>query len=324
MSEEIPIGQAENALENVLRAELVQGDRVISAARPILRQLIANDDHSLFSDEVIARIRGMVRHSVRQMLHAVADAADASGAEPIKREKFIGDNAAILAAPLLDDAAFLVHAHTLVLEARLAERLHQRSGIDPVLSPLLQELAASSDAALAGQAMRVLGAQTRFVQHQRRMEWPLNELPGDLFHKAMLVLQTTACAPAEVLAAAQEKLRLGYNEGQRRVGQITRLIVAMERQAPRALALDHAGLAIFVTALAMASEQDRELAVMALCDNQFARLALSLRAAGLEQRDVEKQFVFLHPDADLPSGFAALHADSAARLLASSDADGLA
>jgi hypothetical protein len=323
MSEEIPIGQAENALENALRTELEQGDRVIATARPILRQLIANDGHSLFNDEVIARIRGMVRHSVRQMLHAVADAIARGGAAGIERDGFIENNAATLAAPLLDDAAFLVHAHTLVLEARLAERLHQRSGIDPVLPPLLQELAASSDAAQAGQAMRVLAAQSRFMQHQRRMEWPLSELPGDLFHKAMLVLQTSSVASAEVLAAAQQKLRQNYDESQRRVDQITRLIGSMERKAVRALALDHAGLAIFVTAMAMSSEQDRELGVLALCDNQFARLALSLRAAGLEQRDAEKQFVFLHPDIDRPPGFASLRPDSAARLLASSNTDGL-
>ena len=323
MSEEMSIGQAENALENELRTELEQGDRVIATARPILRQLIANDDHSLFNDEVIARIRGMVRHSVRQMLHAVADVMPASVAERAKREEFVDDHSATVAAPLLDDAAFLFHAHTLVLEARLAERLQQRSGIDPVLSPLLQELAASSDPELAGQAMQVLAAQTRFMQHQRRMEWPLNELPADLFHKAILVLQTTTIAPADVLFAAQEKLRQEYDEGRRRVGQITRMIETMERKARRALALDHAGLAIFVTAMAVASEQDRELAVMALCDNQFARLALSLRAAGLEQREVEKQFVFLHPDVDLPSGFASLGGDSAARLLASSDTNGL-
>jgi len=323
MSEDIPIGQAENALEQLLRTELAQGDRVIATARPILRQLVANNDHSLFSDEVIARVRGMVGHSVNQMLHVVAEVVAADGAEPIDREQFVETHTAALAAPLFDDADFLAHAHTLVLEARLAERLHQRSGIDPVLSPLLQELAASSDAEQAGHAMRVLAAQARFIQHQRRMVWPLNELPGDLFHKAMLVLQTTGIASAEVLATAQQKLRDDYDEGRRRVGQITRLIMAMERKAVRALELDHAGLAIFITALAMASQQDRDLAVMALCDNQFARLALSLRAAGLEQREVAKQFVFLHPEIDLPPGFEIVHAESAARLLAASDTDGM-
>lgn len=321
MTEDIQIGLADNPLEQTLRAELAQGDRVISAARPILRQLVANDDHSLFSDEVIACIRGMVLHCARQMLRAVGIVLGAEADQPADIEAFVEHNVTALSAPLFEDAAFLVHAHTLVLEARLAERLLQRSGIDPALSPLLQELAASSDAELAAQAMHVLAAQARFIQHQRRMEWPLNELPGDLFHKAMLVLQTASAASPQVLAAAQQQLRQDYDESRRRVGLITRLIMTMDRKAARALALDHAGLAIFVTALAMASEQDRELAMMALCDNQFARLALSLRAAGLEQREVEKQFVYLHPEIDLPPGFEALHADRAAQLLALSDPD---
>ena len=321
MSEDISIGPADNLLEHALRTELALGDRVIANAGPILRQLVANDDHSLFSDEVIAGIRGMVLHCARQMLRAVAKLLTADVAGPPGNEAFVENNLASLSAPLFADAAFLVHAHTLVLEARLAERLLQRSGIDPVLSPLMQELAASSDTDLAAQAMHVLAAQARFVQHQRRMEWPLNELPGDLFHKAMMVLQTTGAASAETLAAAQQALRQDYDESRRRVAQITRLIMAMDRTAVRALALDHAGLAIFVTALGMASEQDRELAVMALCDNQFARLALALRAAGLAQGEVEKQFVYLHPDIDLPPGFEALRPDRAAQLLAMSDTD---
>jgi hypothetical protein len=316
MTENDPSGLAENTLESALSAELAQGDRVIAAARPILRHLLANDDYALFSDEVVARIRGMISHCARQILHVVFEV----GAEG-DRAAFVDSNEAALAGALLEDTAFLVHAHTLVLEARLAERLHQRSGIDPVLSPLLQELAASADEGIAAQAMHVLAAQARFNQHQRRMEWPLSELPGDLFHKAMLVLQTTGIVASEVLSAAQQRLRQDYDEGGRRACQITRLIMAMDRKATRALALDHAGLAIFVTALAMASQQDRELAVMALSENQFARLALSLRAAGLSQGELEKQFVFLHPDLDLPPGFEALHTDRAAHMLASSDAE---
>ena len=321
MSEDFPIAPADDPLEHALRAELALGDRVISAARPILRQLIANDDHSLFSDEVIACIRGMMLHCARQLLRAVANVLVEQANQPAGSEAFVENNLSSLAAPLLADTAFLIHAHTLVLEAQLAERLLQRSGIDPVLSPLLQDLAASSDAAAAAQAMHVLAAQARFIQHQRRMEWPLNEMPGDLFHNAMLALQATGVASPDVLSAAQRQLRNDYDENRRRVAQITRLIMGMDRQAVRALALDHAGLGIFVTALAMASEQDRELAVMALCENQFARLALSLRAAGLEQHEVQKQFVYLHPEIDLPPGFAALPADRAARLLALSDTD---
>ena len=85
------------------------------------------------------------------------------------------------AVSLLGDAAFLSHTHTLTIEAQVAERLGQRSGIDPVLSPLLQELAASADTDIAGGAMRALASQARFMQQQRRMSLPLGELPEELF-----------------------------------------------------------------------------------------------------------------------------------------------
>ena len=51
--------QAVDSVEQVLREELTRGDAILASARPILRHLLANDDHALFSDEMIARIRGM-------------------------------------------------------------------------------------------------------------------------------------------------------------------------------------------------------------------------------------------------------------------------
>ena len=96
--------------------------------------------------------------------------------------------------------------------------------------------------------------------------------------------------------------------------------MAMGQKAVRALAIDHAGLAIFSTALAMASGQDRAVTVLSFADRQFARLALALRAAGLKQQAVEEQFLFLHPEIALPDGFDMLRADRAAALLAASRA----
>ena len=100
--------------------------------------------------------------------------------------------------------------------------------------------------------------------------------------------------------------------------------MAMGQKAIRALAIDHAGLAIFSTALAMASSQDRAIAVLSYADRQFARLALALRAAGLRQQAVEEQFLYLHPEIALPDGFDMLRADRAAALLAAARAEGAA
>lgn len=316
MSEHFPTAQPQDALEHDLRARLAQGDQFIVNARPILRQLVAEDDQSLFSDEVIACIRGMLTHCVRQVLHVLAEASQTPD-----RDAFFDDHTAPMAKALMVNSAFLGHAHALVMENHLTERLQQRSGIDPVLSPLLQELTASSDPAIAAQAMHVLAAQARFVQQQRRMECPLSELPGDLLHELLQVMQSQTNLPAEVLDAAQHQLRLEYDESRRRVGQLTRLVIALGRKASRALSIDHAGLAIFITALAMASEQSRELATMALYDNQTARLALSLLAAGLDRSEIEKQFLYLHPGIALPEGISNLRTDKAQAILAASGVD---
>ena len=306
--------QAAETVERVLRDELVEGDAMIAAARPILRHLLANDDNGLFSDETIARVRGLLLNVAEQLLFAQAQAAEVRD-----RPAYVVVRQDALAQALFGDTAFLAHAHALTVEAQLIERLQSRSGIDPVLTPLVQELVAAKDGTAAGLAMSVLAAQARFQQHWRRMELPLAELPGDLFHRALLMLREHAHdddAPAA--EAAERQLREGYQEGVGRLGLIARLVMAMGQKAPRALSIDHAGLAVFATALAMASGQERDLAVLSFSERQYARLALSLCAAGLGQQAVLEQFLYLHPDVSLPEGFDMLRADRAGALLAAS------
>jgi hypothetical protein len=274
-----------------------------------LRHLLANGDQTLFSDEVIARVRGMIRHLARQLLFAQAQADDV-----VDPALYTARGQDSLAAMLFDDVGFLAHAHALTLEAQLAEALQRRSAIDSVLSPLLQELTAAADEPTAALAMRVIAAQARFMQAQRRMELPLAELPGDLFHKALLLMRNHA-TDDDCAARAEAGLRAQFDESQGRIGQLTRLVMGMGRKANRALALNHAGLAIFATGLAMASGQDRNLALLSFGENQVARLALALRAAGLAQEAVEEQFYYLHPDAQLPAGFERMTADRATAIL---------
>lgn len=306
------------AVEDVLRADLVRADMVIATTRPILRHLLANGDQSMFSDELIAKIRGMMGHVARQLLFAQGQAANV-----VDLGEYADEREAYLAQMLFEDTEFLAHAHALTIEAQLAEQLQRRSGIDAVLSPLLQEFAAVSNSQMAALSMRVLAEQARFVQHQRRMELPLTELPGDLFHKALLLLRNQGEDSASA-DKAESALRKDFNEAENRLGLITRMIMEMGNKAPRALAIDHAGLAVFCTALAMASGQDRNLAILSLSENQLARLALSLRAAGLKQSAVEEQLLYIHPDATLVAGFETMTTDRASALLASSQPDVMA
>lgn len=310
MSEPTNAGPSAESVEDMLRGELAQGDVILSTARPILRHLLATDDHALFSDEVIARIRGMMVHLARQMLFAVAEELKESD-----RGAFVAKRQDLLASALLEDTALLGHAHALSIEAQLADRLQVRNGIDPVLSPLLQDLAASSEKSVATAAMRVLAAQARFMQHQRRMELPLSELPAELFHAVTKALRGALLDHPAEARAVRDRLREEYDESERRIGQITRMIIGLKKKARSALAVDQAGLAIFSTALSMTADQDRDVVLLSLGENQCARLAISLRAAGLGQAEVEEQFLYLHPEVALPSGLDALPADRAAALL---------
>lgn len=304
--------QTAESVEKVLCDELVRGDAVIASARPILRHLLTSDDSGLFSDEMIARVRGMVFDVAEQLLLAQAAAADARDRPAYAARRHDG-----LAQALFGDPAFVGHAHALTLEAQLHEQLQGRCGIDPVLTPLVEELVAARDAGTAGLAMAVLAAQARFQQHCRRMELPLRELPGELFHRALVLLREHAAADDDPAAdRAESQLRAEYDEGSGRLGLIGRLLAGMGPEAGRALGLAHAGLAIFATALSMASGQDRDLVTLSFADPHGARLALALRAAGLGQQAAAEQLLFLHPGIALPGGFEQLRSDRAVALLA--------
>jgi hypothetical protein len=167
--------------------------------------------------------------------------------------------------------------------------------------------------------MKALAAQARFIQSQRRMELPLGELPGDLFHAALITMRAQAHEDEDEAAGkAEAALRAGFDESNSRLGLIARLVTGMGGGAIAALSIDHAGAAIFLSALAIGSGQDRDLAVLSTNDRQLARLALSLRAAGLKPQAVEEQFLYLHPEIGLPNGFEQLRADRAAALLSAS------
>jgi len=305
------------SVESLLRDELAQGDVVLATATPILRHLLVNEDQALLSDEVVARVRGMLTDVARQLLRAQADAARIAD-----MTSFVMDGENALAEALANEQALLAHVHALSMEATLTLRLQARSNVDPVLCPLLQELVAARDEVLAGSAMGVLAAQARFIQHHQRMSLPLGELPGDLFHAALLALRANAGERDDAAVAAERALRDGFDESRSRLGLISRLVMRMGKTAPRALNVDNAGLAIFATALAMASGQERDVAVLSFSDRQFARLALAMRAAGLKQPVVEEQFLYLHPEIELPAGFDRLTADRAAMLLSASSPRG--
>ena len=304
--------QSAGGVEAVLRAELAHADVSASTVAPILRHLLDNGANSIFSDAIVAGVRGMAGDLARQLL----DAQARSGGEA-ERLDHPAEAIAALSSAMTANPALLGHLHALALEWQLTQHLHIRLALDPVLSPLLQAQMASSDPESAALAMKFLAAQARFCQEQRRMQLPLTELPGDLLHGALVAMRTLAGVADDAQAAAAENaIRQEFSEARSRLGLAARLVTGMGGNAMSALSITHAGAALFLTALSLGSGQDRDLAALSTNDSQLVRLALALRASGLKQAAVEEVFLALHPDIALPVGFDQVGADNAAALLA--------
>lgn len=303
----------ENTVEAVLRGELLHGDHALETVSPVLGHLLADGDNSMFSDEIVARVRGMMHHLAVQLLRTHAELLQVSDADIFARE-----HAAPFADQLSRTPALLDHAHALALEWQLTQRLEQKNAIDPVLSPLMQSLIAADEPAAAARAMDLLAAQARFGQTQRRMELPLTELPGDLLHQTLATFRSLLGDAADEIGATERAIRGTIDEGKSRIGLVSRILTEMGAGARGALNLQHAGVALFLGALGNLSGQTRTIAILSTNERQLARLALALRAAGLRPKEVEEQFLYLHPDIALPEGFEHLRADQAASLLAAS------
>jgi hypothetical protein len=296
------------SVEALLKDELCRADRALGSVAPMLGHVLASSGHALINDAIVARVRGMLNHLALQLAQAMDRALGSSGFDYEPTEE--------LAEQLAGDQAILSFCHAIAMEGHLTERLGQRSSVDPVLSPMWQELIGAPDGGVAELAMNGLAAQARFVEAQRRMQLPIGELPPAILERSVK-LWTLAC-PAELgpaIGSAITAIKRDYDEGTSRAGLLARLISSMRGRASAALELDHAGLALFASALAALTGQPRERAVMACHEGQAARLAVSLRAAGLGSEAIERQFLLLEPAQLLPGGLEAMSSESAARLL---------
>lgn len=282
-----------------LRDEMARGNRALRSVAPVVGHLLEGEGTSLFGDAIIARLRGMMRHIAEQLLGELGSNA---GAIPDMEGR-----AEMLAQHLAADEAIVDHLYMAALEGHLTGRLAHSASIDPVLSPLMQELIASERPEIAELAMGAMAAQSRFSQSQQRMEMPLGELPFEVFGR---VLDRFADAPlgadTDTIGAAVTRLKHGFDEGAGRIGLLGRLVSAMQGGAVAALDLGHAGLALFASAAASLTQQPRERAVFACHESQTVRLALMLKAGGLSSHAIDAQIAILGGTKSLPSDFEAL------------------
>ena len=297
------------SVEAILRDELARETRALGGIAPVISHLLESPGQNMVSDAVLARLRGMLGDLAAQLLCETA--IDGGAPDPEVQER--------LAQAISAKDAVLNHLYAVAVEGQLLDQLQQRRTLDPVLSPLLQELIASEHAATAELAMSALAAQSRFVQSQRRMGLSLAELPAELF---ALVLNQFSTAELDTNAgdvgAAINALKSRYDEGAGRLALLSRLVGSMRAGSVAALELEHAGLSLFASALAKATDQPRDLAVLACHDRQSARLALSLRAAGLDTVAIERQFVSLNPVDAVSAGIMQISVENALTVLSRS------
>lgn len=283
-----PIATATDPAASGLAHDLARAAAARQGAGAVLRHLLAHDEGDLFGEEVIARVRGMIADVARQ-LAAAADGADSQ----------------TIAAALADAPAFLGHVHALALEWRATTRLQAVAGVPPVLTPLVQALVASTWADTAQTAMHFLAAQARFARNAARMELPVTELPAEILHAALGAVQ----------ADLRAHLAQDYDEAATRIALAARLVVAMGAGAVAALAPDHAGYALFASALAAATGQGRDATLLALQDPDGVQAAVMLRAARQPLAAIAAALCVTHPDAPVPP-LADLAPETAAALLA--------
>jgi len=293
---------AVSTVETVLRDELARANRAANGVVPVLGHLLAGTGHSLVSDVVVARVRGMLTHIARQFVARLADArADAD----TLAERFSGD-------PVM-----LFHVHAAVMEGVIAEALEQRASIDPVLSALWQELIASVEPRVSELAMQALASQSRFMQAQLRMQYPVSEMPPEMLERGLELWSSLSEMPEQTASfhTAIRSIKAEYDEANTRHGLLTRLGSSMNHGAIAALELNHAGLGLFVTVLSQLSGQSREQIVLSCDPEQSARLVLALRSVGMEWNMIERQFAFVEPSQRLPRGLEELSVEAARLLL---------
>lgn len=314
MSEGVLNTAEDRQVEALMRSELALGDQALAGVAPVLGHLLTSAGHSLVSEDVVARMRGMLGDLAGQLLQAEADALGKHGGEDA-----LDDRADKLVARLAENGIVLGYCYSVAVEALQTEELEQRAGIDQVLPPLMQELIASDDEATAELAMASMAAQARFVQTQRRMSLSLTEVPAELFHELVKLWSAFArdIDPA-TRSQVEALLRANHDESSSRYGLFTRLVSKLNASAVAALSVEHSGLALFATALASLARQPRELAVLSCHPRQQARLALTLRAAGLKPDEIAQQLLVVQPESGLPDGFAEISRDQARAMLDSS------
>ncbi|WP_375291340.1 hypothetical protein [Qipengyuania sp.] len=295
---------SDNADQHPLRAACAFGDAVLAQNQRALEHLLLSQDRSPVSESVVVHVQAMIASLARALVGT--------------RIEYEG-SAARLETQLIRQEEIRSHCHALALEWRLTKQLEGVIGIDPVLTPLLQQAISHGNTTIAGTAMAALAAQARFAQSQSRMELSPFELPAELFHLAFLVARDSA-SPAEVenFGTKEARLRSDYDEGNSRLALLAQLASQLDEPSAKLLDIQQTGVALWLATLSLRSGETREQISFATVEPLLGRLLLTLRAAGALPEEAEAQALLIANDASLPRGLHEVGTREAAQWLAQS------
>ncbi len=270
---------------------LIAADHRLAMTAHVLESLVGLGPTKLLDDETVARVRALAGDLAAQL---VVD--EAALADPVRDR-------------LMANRAIALHLHAIAIETRLIAQLAARRALDPVLPPLIRRRldagTVGDDVAIATTAL--LAVQTRLGQSLRRMCLPLGELPGDLLHMAHAIADGVR---AEHAAPVRHPRHAAPDDPHGRLALLRRVLTVLGPDTAMALRIDEAGVPLFLSALALASGQPRELVTLACAEDDPLRLALMLRATGLSPADAAAQLLAIRPEAD--PALVALPADAGA------------
>lgn len=263
---------------------LAAADHRLAIGGSVLERQVALGPCRLLDDRIVAHVRAMADDLAMQLA---------------------GDDHALI-VPVRDMLAatrvILMHLHARAVEFQLIDVLAVRRALDPVLPPLVRR---QGDAA---GTMALLSAQTRLNEVTRRMRLPLTELPGDLYQIAWSIRDA---AGADLGQAGHGDRAVAPDAAHGRLALLHRVLSGLGDSMVLALQIDQAGVALWLSALALAAGVPREMVALATAEDDPLRLALVLRAAGLGRDEAAVQLLAIRPDADP----ALVDTDQAERLL---------
>lgn len=258
---------------------LARADHRLATAGSVLAGQVALGPTCLLDDQTVTRVRAMAGDLAAQL---VGDAR--ALAEPVRDM-------------LVANRAILLHLHALAIETQLVAALAARRSIDPVLPPLVRRRidAGAVGGDVAAVTTALLAVQTRLGEALRRMRLPLSELPGDLQHLALTI---AAAARADYGFSDRPQHPAPHDDRNGRLALLRRVLDSLGDDVHRALRIDDAGVPLFLSALALASGYPREAVALATAEDHAIRLAVLLRAAGLNRNEAALQLLAIRPEAD--------------------------